>query len=211
MVDHISTEQSVERRLERFASGAMPPEEIEALRREAEDNDDLKAALELMMPFDAQATDKLVEIAVEAVAQKDSGDADEQAIAEREDAKRIRPTFRRQWVVAAGAMALAASVLLTVVGTGSLEDGPSSSPLPVYSLELRNLDDPYRGAAGEPVAIKVDATLELIMRSKVRLTASVAAEVALLDAQGRVVGRTVQGVESQNGSVRWRGRVADLL
>jgi hypothetical protein len=144
-------------RWERLARGALPPQEIAAIRKEAETDPETAAMYEAFRPLEASVN---AAIAARAAAELRGGQV-------------IRPA--RWWRVASVAAPLvaAAAVALWIARPGSGVGGE----IPSYALSVRGGDRDTRAAGNDTstgvVEVRPDSRLELVLRPEHRVVGEV--------------------------------------
>jgi hypothetical protein len=153
-------EQSDDARFERVARGEADAAELEELERKAAADPVLATRLAGSRPLDAGAVDRITERVLAARSSRP-----EQAGREGGNIISLRARWLKGIVAGVGPLALAAAMILYVVGGPRL--GPSSAELPEYSVTATS-EQAMRGAAEASARLRVgkakDARFEIVLR-----------------------------------------------
>lgn len=149
-------EQSDDARFERVARGEADAAELEQLERKAAADPVLATRLAGSRPLDAGAVDRITE---RVLAARSSPPA------EAGNVVSLRARWLKRLVTGVGPLALAAAMILYVVGGPRL--GPSSPELPEYSVTATS-EQAMRGAAEASARLRLgkgkDARFEIVLR-----------------------------------------------
>lgn len=179
-------EDSMDAQLEKYARGALSEAERSALEAQAEQDPQLKAALELYAPLSSTLKQQLVELGQEA----------------SQPEKVVELNARRsKWIGGALAAAAAAVVLALIFRPGG------QRVLPEYALSARAGDAVVRSAAAEKHRrLRADSELELILKPAQPIDPQAIDAVLYAAGEKSAAKPEISG----DGAVRWIGRAEEL-